>query len=105
MDLLDFLDEEEVVRVEAMLRDELVDEVKRQICYSRESLMEVWQEKKQLKRENKQMADTIQRNINTLKRAKQAMHHVAMWRITSYLLAVLVMILCFANSEYIHATF
>lgn len=105
MDILDFLDDEEAVRIEAMSRDELVEQVKLQICYGRETLFETWQERKELRNENKRLSSLLEMEKDQLKQDNKHTKMVKLWRRTSYLLAILAIVLCFIISEYSHATF
>ncbi|WP_180176918.1 hypothetical protein [Acinetobacter sp. YH12039] len=87
-----------------MTREELLEDIAYRIQSQREMLVENWNEKKQIKFENMEMRKALEQGTKVLEKAtnemvrcetllKQGTKSLLVWRTTSYLLGLIILIL------------
>lgn len=100
-----FISDEEVQSVMALSEHEAKNELISQIKFGREYIQESFAEKRELSELNRLMAEQLQKGISTLEQATKQQESIRknidsvilkynVWKSTSYLLALIVVLLC-----------
>jgi hypothetical protein len=100
-----FISEEEISEIMLLSEEDTKRELIGQIRFGRQCLIDNFAEKRELRKENKKLTNTLETGADTLnyaislhktvgKDVNFVLMSIAMWRNTSYILFILVIILC-----------